>query len=1079
MVLDQVPIEDVVKKYTKSLKRVGREYVACCPLPGHTENTPSFHVSPDKGYYYCFGCQRGGNVISFYMEMEGVPFPVAVKALLKDYLNIELKEADIQRKPEDEEKEKLRETMLIYNKKINEFFVEQIKKKTPEAQAAHDYVIKRWGQKFCEETAIGYAPASWTAMFDWARSSSLDLNILTQMAIFTPSEKTGKPIPFYYDRVTIPIRDRYNNIIGFTARTLTEDDKIPKYKNSKNSLIYSKDTSIFGINTAARQARIEEKMILVEGGPDVLKLQSLNILNTVASLGGAWTEHQFEKLKKLHVKLCFIPDSDKLKEGETIAVGFRNVMRSGTMAMHMGFSVSVREIPSKAGQKRDADSYIKSRRIFDNLKEEEFILWYARKTFRKSMLAEERQKFIADLCDLILCINDDDLQEEYFSELVAKYGHRTAWQNGLKAAKLRKQEKENKPKESNGIDMLRDYGFIEKGNCYYGTTKEGKEVPWSNFKLKPLFHIKDPILPVRLFEIRNNDGDKPELLELDMETLTSSKNLRKKLLGVGNYTWMADDAALVKLQRYLAKETETAVEIKQLGWNRLGFFSFCNGAWEDGQWYDVDKMGIVRLKAGNFYLPALSELYKNSEELYVNEKKFIRKKYAPFDMTEYFIKIIQVFGDNAIIGLMFYIATLFRDIIKPKIQFFPILNIFGPKGSGKTQLAKTLSQFFFDAPDPPNLESATFASLSDTVASVCDAIVHLDEYKNNIPPVRIEWLKDLWGGIGRVRMNMDKDKKREQARVECGIVMTGQEMPTSDIALFSRLIFLTYDKQHHTAEERKRYDELMKMRQMGGTHITLQLLEHRDSFETSFHNAWLKAGLDIERALKGAPIMDRIEHNWQVPLAAYLAIEPTVRLPFSYEELLRLCIEGMKRQNNLCDNTDEIAKFWNIIDSAHQKGMFKEGQDYVVRYKSVLHTNLRKQPFNFEREQAILMIRKNSMLATYRQLGRQMDENLLPSESLLHYIINTNEYLGTTLSPERFKRFKPDGTPQQRPLTDDNGTILGYKTVWDKDRPLCFKYDRISKKYGIILDSDFSDKDEEKPGKQPDLFDHSHDDDPY
>ena len=263
------------------------------------------------------------------------------------------------------------------------------------------------------------------------------------------------------------------------------------------------------------------------------------------------------------------------------------------------------------------------------------------------------------------------------------------------------------------------------------------------------------------------------------------------------------------------------------------------------------------------------------------------------------------------------------------------------------------------------------------------------------------------------------------------------------------------------------------MREMGGTNITLQLLNHRDSFETSWNNAWLKAGLDLERALHGVEIMDRIEHNWQVPLAAYLAIEQTVKLPFTYEDLLNICVEGVKRQNDLCENTDEVAKFWNIIDSAHQKGMFKEGQDYMVKYKDKLYTNTQKTPWLFEASVPVLMIRQNSMLATYKQLGNQMAEHLLPSESLLHYLVNTPEYIGKTSNPERFKRFNNNGQIIQQPIVDAGGNVKGYKTIWDKDRPLCFKYNQISLKYGIILDSEVGENDQNplENAPEPGLFD--------
>lgn len=134
-------------------------------------------------------------------------------------------------------------------------------------------------------------------------------------------------------------------------------------------------------------------------------------------------------------------------------------------------------------------------------------------------------------------------------------------------------------------------------------------------------------------------------------------------------------------------------------------------------------------------------------------------------------------------------------------------------------------------------------------------------------------------------MNMDKDKKLVQAKVDSGIILTGQEMPTADIALFSRLIYLTFDKGEHTREEKQNFEELERMRQIGATHITLQLLKHRDQFQGCFGNAWKQASDDLEERLEGESILDRIMTNWKVPLAAYLAIRDYIDFPFSYSDL--------------------------------------------------------------------------------------------------------------------------------------------------------------------------------------------------
>ena len=154
-----------------------------------------------------------------------------------------------------------------------------------------------------------------------------------------------------------------------------------------------------------------------------------------------------------------------------------------------------------------------------------------------------------------------------------------------------------------------------------------------------------------------------------MDAMTSARAFRKKLLGIGNYTWLAGEDALIQLQRYLARVTETAVEVKQLGWQSQGFFCFCNGALEEGIWKPVDELGIVRLDSGNYYLPAMSQLYKNSTVLYTNEKKYCHLSTSNISLHDYFAKIIGVFGDNAKVGISFYIATLFRDIVMGKTAY--------------------------------------------------------------------------------------------------------------------------------------------------------------------------------------------------------------------------------------------------------------------------------------------------------------------------------------------------------------------------------------------------------------------------
>ena len=1064
-VLDEVDLTEVAEDYGITLKLKGHRAWACCPF--HNENTASFCIDTVKNLWYCYGCNKGGNVINFVMEMDGLTFPLAVKKLLKEKLGHDLTDEEMKSTPEEEEKHKKRESMRIINDRLATFFVEQLQKDTDDARMAKAYMVGRWNEKYCQEQQIGFAPKDWHAVVDYAMRTGLSLDLLQEMGILRVSEKANKLYCVYRNRIMIPIRDRYNHIEGFTARALDEDADC-KYLNSADSELYHKSHSIFGIESAIRSAKKQGKLFLVEGAPDVIKLQSLDISNTIASLGGSWTGNQFQKLKDYRLQnctLCFIPDSDIPKEGEELGAGFCNVIRNGALAMQQDFTVSVREIPNDLSveqpKKIDPDEFFSDKTDLNKLEEREFLIWAFEKKFDKNGTTEEKQKVINETCNLLLCIKDEAVLERYITKLAKIDGNKTIWRQAYNSAKKRQQERISEKNKEGGIDMLRSFGFTVQHGCYYGFNKNGDEVQWSNFTLKPLFHIKDDIRPIRLFEICNADSQR-EIIELDMEVFTSAKSLRKKLLGIGNYTWLAGEEPLIQLQRYLAKATETAIEIKQLGWQPQGFYCFCNGAFEENAWHPVDSMGIVRLKAGNFYLPAMSQIYKDSRELYVNERKFCHLGQSDISLNDYFAKIIAVFGDNAVIALCFYIATLFRDIIKPQVHCFPLLNVFGPKGSGKTELAETLMTFFAADNEPLNIETATIPAISDSAASVSNALVHIDEYKNGIDIKKIEMLKDFWGGFGRSKMNMDKDKKREQARVDCGIILTGQEMPTADIALFTRLIYLTCERQHHSQEERERFTDLLQFRQMGATHITLQILKHREQFKTNFCNAIKQAETDVRTRLGEQKPTDRIEKNWTVLLAAFLSLEDLLDFPFQYDRLLNLCVNGIVRQDKLCAKTDELSRLWDIISSAHQKGIFVYDQNYVIRVKNRMKItkDKGKEELTFTPPRRILMIRKDSMLNTYRQLGKQMDEKLLPSESILHYLQKTPEYYGRAVSPERFKSFNSNGQPIQKLMTEGGTSKL--VTKLQQDRPLCFDYTLVSEKFGINLESFTAEQEEDK-----------------
>ena len=173
------------------------------------------------------------------------------------------------------------------------------------------------------------------------------------------------------------------------------------------------------------------------------------------------------------------------------------------------------------------------------------------------------------ICATLILEQDEFTRNGLLDALAAKYGHKSLWKNAVNdARRIRNEEKARRSSQRSGID-LRKYGFFEEKNCYW-SNEDGGEKQWSNFKMKPLFHIMGVDDSVRLYEITNIDGV-TRTLELDAEELVSINKFMVKVESAGNFLWLANVEELKKLKRYLFDITGTAIRIRQYGWQKRGF----------------------------------------------------------------------------------------------------------------------------------------------------------------------------------------------------------------------------------------------------------------------------------------------------------------------------------------------------------------------------------------------------------------------------------------------------------------------------------------------------------------------------
>ena len=967
-ILDAAHIEDVVGEFLPLQKR-GTIYRALCPF--HQEKTPSFTVTLNRSMFYCFGCHNGGDVITFLMAHENMIYLEAVKWLGRKYgIEVEEREETI-----DEKQKRLkRESLLIVNATVHKHYREVFLRYKP----ARGYAYHRWGQKYCDEIEIGFAPIDGKTL----AHLPLQKEFLQELGLIN-----AQGYDFFQNRIIIPIKDRFQSIIGFTARVM--DDSQPKYLNSKESLLYSKRSTVFGLDVAWRAAGKTGRMYLVEGAPDCIRLHSIGVQNAVADLGSAWTAEQFQLIKRATNKVCFIPDNDPPKGGADYGTGIEAVMKAGKLATEQHLTVSVKEIPiTEEGKKEDPDTYFKNQPLFKAVEEEDFILWLAAKLFESSGNTEQKSDAVKQIAHLLSFIDDDTKLTMFIDALTKYHRGKLFWQKAIENERTRR----DSPKEDD-IDLNRQYGFwIDRGK-YFSTTEKGGVLEWSNFTLTPLFHIKDPIMAKRLYLLTNELGIK-EIVEMEQEDLISLQKFRQKLESLGNFIWKAGEKELIKLKSFLYEKTETATQIKQLGWNKKGFFAFGNGIFDGQQFHEVNEYGIVHLgEKGNFYLPAFSKIYKENTDYFRFERQFVHFNFSMISLQDFTRQLFLVFGDNGKIGFCFYLATLFRDIITLTIRSFPILDLFGPKGSGKSELGHTLMSFFVIDNIPPNIQNSTIPALNDTVAAAANALVHIDEYKNGIDTAKIEFIKGLWDGTGRTRMNMAADKKKETTAVDAGVIISGQEMPTADIALFSRLIFLSFPKSDFTALEKSNYQQLLQMRSKGLSHLTLQLLAHRDKFSQSFYDQYRQTMDDVNMRLASHTIIDRIVQNWVIPLTAYRCLEGKLDTTLSYKELLEITVQGITHQNMECKTNDELGSFWRMVQFLNSEGEINEDADFKIKAVSRFHSTLVSET-EWAEPRKILYLQKTRIFMLYKLNAHRNGETSLPEESLRYYLENSKEYLG-------------------------------------------------------------------------------------
>ena len=1042
-VLERADIVRVVEQSGVKLEKRGVDWVACCPF--HQEKTASFHVNAARQTWHCFGaCQEGGDVISYVMRREGLTFVNAVRRLAEEF------GVDIDEEPEtDTEREHRlrREAFWALNERVARHYAENLTEGVdPEALGARGYAKTRWGEDYMLEAGMGLARSGGSELCQWARARGENMELLLELGLIGRNEQRGTLYDFYRGRLVIPIRDKQRRVVGFTARDITGQSEA-KYMNSRESEAYHKRNTVFGVDCGWREAVRRDQWLLVEGAPDAMKLHSVGFWNAVAPLGGSWTKEQLKLIGQTVKSVCFINDADPVPAGEKYGAGIGFVLKNGRTALELGLTVSVRELACGEGNtKQDPGSFFTSSDMMRQLEEQEFVSWAARKLWDKEQNINAKADTIRSICELASFIGDETRLEMILDELVKLRKGKEFWRSGINRAKWARQDAAKRRSEE--VD-LRKYGFMEDRGCYYGLTDQG-EVQWSNFTLRPLYHVRSEERPLRLFELKSQSGVK-ELLVLDMDDLNSLQRFRKKLEGMGNFLFSGNENDMLKLKAYLYDETETAVQLRTMGYNpKENFYVFSNGVYADGEFRAADTYGIVRTgddaeHRRQYFLPMHSSIGgdvpgADDGDSYSLERRFVHRTLNSMGFADYMDRFVKVWGQNGRIGLLYWMASLFRDVVQGCTRSFPILNLFGPKGTGKSHMGASLMTFFTTGNLAPNLRNATLSGLNEEAAYSVDAMVHFDEYKNqDMKPQVVEFLKGTYDGVGRTKMGGADFKDRKMTKVRSGIILSGQEMPTVDIALFHRCIFLMFTQNTFTTDESARLSELEDIQRFGCTRYSLEVLDQRTKVQAGFALRYGETLRELGEAT-GGRCETRIVENWAKLLAVLRCLEGRLPLPFTYDEVFRECVPLVLRQNQLSGDQNELAHFWRTIVFLRDNGDIQEKGDFILKTCTSITTDATTRHFGTPHK--VLLLNMSRVFQLYKDAARRAGDKVIPDDALREYLKHTSSFLGY-VKAVRFRAF----TGGMAAVT------AGGSPVYRVTRAMALDYDALEEEYGISLET--------------------------
>lgn len=526
-----------------------------------------------------------------------------------------------------------------------------------------------------------------------------------------------------------------------------------------------------------------------------------------------------------------------------------------------------------------------------------------------------------------------------------------------------------------GVDLkdALDYAFYEHNRRYWMRRSGDVFDSCSNFTMRVLYLIMGAN-PKRIVEI-TNVHKKVANIDLAVEDLISVDRFKARVEAQGNFLFDGKASDLARIKNKLFTLEKPALEISRLGHQRTAdLFAWANGIYDGNEFFDIDDRGMVQYgEKEHYYIPVFGGTRADDDEDLRNYRRFLHR-HSVVNITEWAELFVKVYGDNGKIGIAFAIYALFSDLIFDKTKAAPMLFLFGQRGSGKGTMANSILYLWGFPQDPLMLGGAsTVVGFMRKLGQFSNAVVWLDEYKNDIGDKKIESLKNIWDRVGYERGVKDASNKTQVTPVTSSAIISGQEMPNVEPALFSRTCLCEFKAMQRSQADVDAFDALRRMEDNSITNVTLQLLRCRPHVKKHFVQRYQEIAAKFRQSFANEEIIERQINNYSIFCAVVWCIQDHVKLPFDYADLMLISERYMKRQSEMMKTSNEVQQFFEMVAFLLSTGEIQEGRD-----------------IGFQDE--YVRIRMIAVLPLYRDYSRRQGLKPLDKGTLLNYLQNSEAY---------------------------------------------------------------------------------------